>query len=94
MFVSGSFTTLLVFAAYVGSGNALVAENAFVVLALINSARFPMTMLPLGVRAIAEGRVACKRIQRFLDREELPVRQDYVPLSSLPANSPVIRIIG
>jgi ABC-type multidrug transport system fused ATPase/permease subunit len=93
MFVGASFTTLFVFAAFVGSGNILNAENAFVILALINSARFPLNMLPLGVKAVAEARVASKRIQRFLDRPELPPRQAYSPLSGLPGSAPVIGIL-
>jgi ABC-type multidrug transport system fused ATPase/permease subunit len=93
MFVSSSFTTLLVFAAFVGSGHTLSAENAFVALALINSVRFSMTMLPMGVKSIVEARVAAKRVQAFLDRKELPPRQPMTSLADLPAGAPVIDIV-
>ncbi len=56
-------TTLVVFAAYVGSGHQLDPEKAFVALALINSVRFSMNMLPMGVRSIAEARVSAGRLQ-------------------------------
>lgn len=67
-------------------------ENAFVALALINSVRFPMGLLPNGVRCIAEGRVAANRIKRFLLKDELLPRQPLIPLSDLPPDSPVVGI--
>eukprot|EP00026_Physarum_polycephalum_P000482 Phypoly_transcript_00483.p1 GENE.Phypoly_transcript_00483~~Phypoly_transcript_00483.p1 ORF type:complete len:1415 (-),score=265.79 Phypoly_transcript_00483:241-4485(-) len=92
MFVTSSFTTLLVFAAFVGSGHTLTAENAFVALALINSVRFTMNMLPMGVRAIAEARVSSGRVQAFLAREELPPRQPETSIDAVPAGTPIIEI--
>lgn len=92
MFVSASLTTLFVFAAFVGTGGVLNAENAFVVLALINGIRFSMNMLPMGVKCIVEAKVAVQRVQAFLEREELPTRSDYVPLSSISPETPVIEV--
>jgi ATP-binding cassette, subfamily C (CFTR/MRP), member 1 len=93
MFVSASFTTLLVFAAFVGAGHTLSAENAFVALALINSVRFSMNMLPMGVKSIAEVRVAVARLQAFFARAELPARQAIMPVADAPSGAPAIEVV-
>jgi hypothetical protein len=63
MFVAPSLTTLVVFGTYIGLGNVLDTENAFVVLALINSVRFTMSKFPFSVKSVAEVRVAARRLQ-------------------------------
>ncbi|CAF3925067.1 unnamed protein product [Rotaria sp. Silwood2] len=72
-----SFAPILVcittFAAYVLSSenNILTAEKAFVSLALFNLLRFPLVVFPSIVNSIIEANVSNKRIQKFLNNEEI-----------------------
>ncbi|CAM4856859.1 unnamed protein product [Rotaria socialis] len=61
------------FAAYVFSSedNILTAEKAFVSLALFNLLRFPLVVFPTIINSIIEANVSNKRIQKFLNNEEI-----------------------
>ncbi|CAF1923142.1 unnamed protein product [Rotaria magnacalcarata] len=72
-----SFAPILVciatFATYVFSSenNILTAEKAFVSLALFNLLRFPLVVFPSIINSIIEAHVSNKRIQTFLNNEEI-----------------------
>ncbi|XP_075435703.1 ATP-binding cassette sub-family C member 3 isoform X3 [Ascaphus truei] len=72
--VSAPFlVALTTFAVYVSvdEHNILDAEKAFVSLSLFNILRFPLNMLPQVISNIAQTSVSIKRIQKFLDNDEL-----------------------
>ncbi|KAM9296382.1 ATP-binding cassette sub-family C member 3 [Gastrophryne carolinensis] len=64
---------LTTFAVYVSvdEKNILDAEKAFVSLSLFNILRFPLNMLPQVISSLAQASVSVKRIQNFLDNDEL-----------------------
>ncbi|XP_043820736.1 ATP-binding cassette sub-family C member 3 [Dromiciops gliroides] len=64
---------LTTFAVYVSvdEKNILDAEKAFVSLSLFNILRFPLNMLPQVISNLAQTSVSLKRIQQFLNHEEL-----------------------
>jgi hypothetical protein len=49
----------------------LDSQTAFVSLTLFNTLRGPLFLLPFGIAAIIQGNVALKRINSFLNSEEL-----------------------
>ncbi|XP_076439591.1 multidrug resistance-associated protein 1-like [Babylonia areolata] len=65
--------SLTTFAVYTmsDSDNVLDAEKAFVSLSLFNIMRFPMSMLPNVITNIVQASVSLKRLQKFLDNDEL-----------------------
>ncbi|KAK7506164.1 hypothetical protein BaRGS_00002276, partial [Batillaria attramentaria] len=65
--------SLTTFAVYTlsDSNNILDAEKAFVSLSLFNIMRFPLSMLPNVITNIVQASVSLKRLQKFLDNEEL-----------------------
>ncbi|XP_056672583.1 ATP-binding cassette sub-family C member 3 isoform X2 [Monodelphis domestica] len=65
--------SLTTFAVYVlvDEKNILDAEKAFVSLSLFNILRFPLNMLPQVISNLAQTSVSLKRIQHFLNHEEL-----------------------
>ncbi|XP_048248325.1 multidrug resistance-associated protein 1-like isoform X3 [Haliotis rufescens] len=65
--------SLTTFAVYVmsDSNNVLDAEKAFVSLSLFNILRFPLSMLPQVITNIVQASVSLKRLQHFLQHEEL-----------------------
>ncbi|KAL8573180.1 hypothetical protein ACOMHN_036165 [Nucella lapillus] len=65
--------SLTTFAVYTlsDSDNVLDAKKAFVSLSLFNIMRFPMSMLPNVITNIVQASVSLKRLQRFLDNDEL-----------------------
>ncbi|XP_078381051.1 multidrug resistance-associated protein 1-like isoform X2 [Oculina patagonica] len=74
MFTFGCAPTLVAvttFAIYVFTGNVLTASKAFVALSLFNVMRFPLVMLPDVIVTCIQARVSVKRLQEFLDLEEL-----------------------
>ncbi|CAF3642109.1 unnamed protein product [Adineta steineri] len=84
-----TFTPILVgittFATYVLSSetNVLTADKAFVSLALFNLLRGPLVVFPNVISSVVEARVSNKRIQKFLNNEELDENAvDRVPISS------------
>ncbi|KFO89418.1 Canalicular multispecific organic anion transporter 2, partial [Buceros rhinoceros silvestris] len=64
---------LTTFAVYVSVGekNILDAEKAFVSLSLFNILKFPLNMLPQAISNIVQTSVSLKRIQQFLNHDEL-----------------------
>ncbi|XP_068065704.1 ATP-binding cassette sub-family C member 3 isoform X1 [Anomalospiza imberbis] len=64
---------LTTFAVYVSvdEKNILDAEKAFVSLSLFNILKFPLNMLPQVISNIAQTSVSLKRIQQFLNHDEL-----------------------
>ncbi|XP_060071681.1 multidrug resistance-associated protein 1-like [Ylistrum balloti] len=67
--------SLVTFAVYVlvDSNNVLDAEKAFVSLSLFNILRFPLSMLPQVISSIVQVSVSLKRLQHFLDNEQLDI---------------------
>ncbi|XP_070185918.1 multidrug resistance-associated protein 1-like isoform X2 [Littorina saxatilis] len=65
--------SLITFAVYTLSddANVLDAEKAFVSLSLFNIMRFPLSMLPNVITNIVQASVSLKRLQKFLDNDEL-----------------------
>lgn len=59
------------FGLYVWQGKHFTADVAFPALAFFNLLRFPVTMLPNQIMSIINGHVALKRIQGFMDSEEM-----------------------
>ncbi|OWF40077.1 Multidrug resistance-associated protein 1 [Mizuhopecten yessoensis] len=69
------YVSLVTFAVYVlvDSNNILDAEKAFVSLSLFNILRFPLSMLPQVISSIVQVSVSVKRLQHFLDNEQLDI---------------------
>ncbi|XP_028401657.1 multidrug resistance-associated protein 1-like [Dendronephthya gigantea] len=63
--------SLATFATYVSLGNTLTASKAFVALALFQVLRFPLSMLATLLTNLIQALVSIKRIQKFLNMEEL-----------------------
>lgn len=59
------------FAVYVLIGNSLTASKAFVALSLFGILRFPLGFFPDVIATCIQARVSVKRIEKFLDLEEL-----------------------
>jgi len=55
----------------VTSNESLTAERAFVALSLFNILRFPMSMLPRLISSIVQASVSLKRLNTFLQNDEL-----------------------
>ena len=53
------------------AGGILDSQTAFVSLTLFNTLRGPLFLLPFGIAAIIQGNVALKRMNSFLNAEEL-----------------------
>ena len=53
------------------AGGVLDSQTAVVALTLFNTLRGPLFLLPFGIAAIIQGSVALKRIDSFLNAEEL-----------------------
>jgi ABC-type multidrug transport system fused ATPase/permease subunit len=77
--------TLATFATNALMGNPLRPAAAFVVLALFNVARFPLSVLPQATRCVSEASVACKRIQAFLALPEVVAADKPVQLPTATA---------
>lgn len=58
------------------SENVLDSEKAFVSLALFNIMRFPMSMLPMMVAGLVQANVSVKRINKYMNSEELVEEAD------------------
>eukprot|EP00238_Polyblepharides_amylifera_P013256 CAMPEP_0196578562 /NCGR_PEP_ID=MMETSP1081-20130531/7432_1 /TAXON_ID=36882 /ORGANISM="Pyramimonas amylifera, Strain CCMP720" /LENGTH=1552 /DNA_ID=CAMNT_0041897827 /DNA_START=34 /DNA_END=4692 /DNA_ORIENTATION=+ len=63
--------SIATFLCYVRLGNTLTAAEAFTALSLFNILRFPLAMLPNVINNLVEANVSLKRIQDFLEGEEL-----------------------
>ncbi|XP_039495971.1 multidrug resistance-associated protein 1 isoform X1 [Drosophila santomea] len=65
--------SLVTFATYVliDENNVLDATKTFVSLSLFNILRFPLTMLPMLITNLVQTQVSVKRINKFLNSEEL-----------------------
>ncbi|CAH1713412.1 unnamed protein product [Aphis gossypii] len=65
--------SLVTFAVYVLSDDShiLDAQTAFVSLSLFNILRFPLSMLPMFVSNVVQSSVSVKRINKFMNSEEL-----------------------
>ena len=59
------------FTYYVLIGNTLTADNAFVTLSYLNIIRVPLAMLPMMILLIIQVSVSLKRINTFMNTEEL-----------------------
>ena len=65
------FVMAITFSVHVLLGYKLDAPSAFSVLALFNTARFPLVVLALATRSVAEGRIGLKRMTDFLNQDEM-----------------------
>ncbi|CAB4033149.1 multidrug resistance-associated 1-like, partial [Paramuricea clavata] len=63
--------SLATFGTYVSLGNTLTAPKAFVALALFQVLRFPLSMLANLLTNLIQALVSIKRLQKFLNMEEL-----------------------
>ena len=69
---------VLVLLTFVLSGEALTAEKAFLTLALFNVVRLSLTLFfPLAIQLVSEALISVRRIQQFLELEELGESQSY-----------------
>mmetsp|Transcript_31 Transcript_31/g.111 ORF Transcript_31/g.111 Transcript_31/m.111 type:complete len:1480 (+) Transcript_31:320-4759(+) len=86
-----SFASFLVHTVVLGE--TLTASQAFATLSLFNVSRFPLSVLPISVRFVAEASIALRRIGDYLKIEELIPEQatDRLPGSPSPQD-PVIEI--
>ena len=68
--------SLVTFATYVliDENNVLDSEKAFVSLSLFNILRFPMSMLPMMIAGIVQASVSIKRINKFMNSEEVDAK--------------------
>ena len=68
--------SLVTFATYVliDENNVLDSEKAFVSLSLFNILRFPMSMLPMMIAGIVQSSVSIKRINKFMNSEEVDAK--------------------
>jgi ABC-type multidrug transport system fused ATPase/permease subunit len=66
------FVMAVTFLVHVAFGGRLEAASTFSLLALFNTARFPLTVLSVGTRALAEARIGLQRTTDLLSEEELP----------------------
>ncbi|CAM4943622.1 unnamed protein product [Rotaria socialis] len=91
-----TFTPILVgiltFATYVLSSdtNILTADKAFVSLALFNLLRSPLVVFPNVMTNVVEARVSNKRIENFLNNEEID--EDAVDKISMDSNKYAVKI--
>lgn len=65
---------------FTAQGNTITADIAFPALAYFDLLRFPIIMLPMQVMNFINARVAVKRLQSFMNAEEVP----HVPLCASP----------
>ncbi|XP_066976379.1 ATP-binding cassette sub-family C member 4-like isoform X2 [Macrobrachium rosenbergii] len=71
-FTSSKVIVFLALLTYVLTGNILTAEKVFVTSSLINNVRLVMTLFfPFGIAMGSETLISCKRLQDFLEMEEL-----------------------
>ncbi|XP_078381052.1 multidrug resistance-associated protein 1-like [Oculina patagonica] len=73
-FIYNSLPTMVAvstFAVYVLTGNNLTASKAFVALSLFGIMRFPLGFFPDVITTCIQARVSIKRLEEFLDLEEL-----------------------
>jgi ATP-binding cassette subfamily C (CFTR/MRP) protein 5 len=66
-----SIVSFLTFSVYIALGNNLTSAIAFTTISLYNVARFPLTMMPLSIKSLAEAKIAYRRLTNFLSQEEL-----------------------
>ena len=66
------FVMAVTFLVHVAFGGKLEAASTFSLLALFNTARFPLTVLSVGTRALAEARIGLQRTTDLLSEGELP----------------------
>ena len=59
----------------------LTASRVFTAIALFNQLRFPLLFYPMVIAAFAEGKVALRRLQAFLDAQEVTERPPEPPLT-------------
>lgn len=62
---------VFMFLAYVLTGNELTAVKAFTVMAVLNSMRFSLSVLPHSVKALVDARVSFKRYKSLLLMDEM-----------------------
>ena len=70
-----SFVTFV----YLSSDNVLTAETVFVSVSLFNIMRTPITLLPSCLMDVIKLFVSVKRVNRFLNAEELETKDDDSP---------------
>ena len=70
--------SLVTFATYVlvDENNVLDSQKAFVSLSLFNILRFPLSMLPMMIASLVQASVSVKRINKYMNRQELPESQN------------------
>jgi len=83
VFVTGPILVSLgSFSVYSYMGYPLTADVAFTSLALFNLLRFPIMMFPMQIMNLINGAVALKRLQRFLEREEMECMPPALPATA------------
>ncbi|CAF3803663.1 unnamed protein product [Adineta steineri] len=83
---------IVTFATYVLSSdeNVLTAQKAFVSLALFNLLRFPLVVFPSIITSIIDANVSNKRIQKFLNSDEID--EDAVNKTKLDSEGNIIKV--
>jgi ABC-type multidrug transport system fused ATPase/permease subunit len=75
LFVTPAIVTAVIMSTYAALGNEVNTSNTFAILAFINIIRNPTLLIPFSMSALAEAQVGVKRIQSFLQLEELTPRK-------------------
>ncbi|CAH3042269.1 unnamed protein product [Pocillopora meandrina] len=66
-----TIATVATFSVHVATGKNLTTSQAFTVTTLFNVLVFSLAILPFGIRSLAEGRIALKRLRSLMVMEEL-----------------------
>eukprot|EP00505_MAST-04D_sp_SCG-Rhode-Island_P001890 Stramenopile-MAST_4_protein_1890 len=74
-----AYVMAITFLVHVGLGGTLNAASAFSLVALFNTARFPLAVLAVGTRAVAEARIGMKRTGELLSEEEMETATEQAP---------------
>jgi len=69
--IGPALVCFVTFSIFVALGGTLTAATAFTTLGLYNAVRFPLSMLPLSIKGLAETIVAFKRLKMYLNQPEL-----------------------
>eukprot|EP00388_Colpodella_angusta_P023167 GDKJ01059170.1.p1 GENE.GDKJ01059170.1~~GDKJ01059170.1.p1 ORF type:complete len:1721 (-),score=424.47 GDKJ01059170.1:509-5671(-) len=67
------------FGCYIGSGNILDSATAFTSVLVFDLLKFPLFMIPNSIMQVIDARVACNRLQAFLQLPEVEPREFITP---------------
>ncbi|TMW62200.1 hypothetical protein Poli38472_009693 [Pythium oligandrum] len=80
----------LVFGVYIVTEGTINVTDAFVMIAMVNISRFAVSQFPLAITALAQARVAFRRLDTYMASDELgafallPSKDEKKPVESLP----------